>query len=221
MEKSIIQKMIEAEIISEKDIVEYYNNNLKAQVENLPKKSEKPTYSIIEDGVLVKFDERDLNSKGGYTTPKGVFTIGCGAFERCEKLRKIHISGDVIKIECGAFALCENLQTVIMTNSVREIGSYAFNECYSLKSINLSNNIEEIPDCIFTACKNLQTITLPNKIKRIRKFAFAHCENIVLNNFPTTLSYIHPDAFKETKIKADVMRLYFKNLEEQKQENVK
>ena len=55
MEKSIIQKMIEAEIISEKDIVEYYNNNLKSQVESKSKKIEKPTYSIIEDGVLKKY----------------------------------------------------------------------------------------------------------------------------------------------------------------------
>ena len=218
MEKSIIQKMIEAEIISEKDIVEYYNNNLKSQVESKSKKIEKPTYSIIEDGVLVKFDDRDLVN-GGYVTPKGVVEIGEGAFAQCDTIFRVKLRRDVIRIKKGAFISCHNLASVQMTNSVRWIDDDAFNSCMSLTDLKLSSNLKEISLCTFANCAHLQQVELPEKLEVINDYAFSWCENLsTISTPPASLIYVSEEAFEQTPIGKDFIRLYHKHLEAKKQE---
>ena len=219
MEKSIIQKMIEEKIISEKDIVEYYNANLKDKIECESEKVESTTYSIIEDGILINFDERDLNRNGGYTTPKGVHTIGKKAFMDCSKLRKIVLTRDVIEIEEDAFMGCTSLQSVKMTDSVRKIGTYAFYDCRSLTDLKLSNSIREISQYAFEDCVMLQEVILPKKLKTIEVFAFGNCRNLNSISTPSpNLEWVSEDAFLYAPIGRDFMRLYNKNKEEQKQE---
>ena len=75
MKKSIIQRLIDEGVCTHKDIEQYmddYNKKkstglIASQIE-LPKTE----YSIIEDGGLIKFDERDLDENGTYITPNGV-----------------------------------------------------------------------------------------------------------------------------------------------------
>ncbi len=210
MEKSIIQKMIEAEIITEKDIVEYYNTNLREQEENKPKKVEKPTYSLIADGVLVKFDEKDLNKNGGYVVPAGVHTIGKEAFARCQKLRKVKLGRDVIEIRDEAFEECLHLHTVKMSNSVRKIGERAFYICCDLININLSSNLKEIRDRTFARCSSLEQIEIPEKLEKIGYEAFVWCKNLsTINIPPANLTYVSENAFNCTPIGNDFMRKYY------------
>ena len=212
MEKSIIQKMIEAEIISVKDIVEYYNDNLKEQVENLPKKSEKPTYSIIENGALVKFDERDLNKNGGYITPVGVHTIREYAFSGLDKLTNITIRRDVIEIEESAFESCCNLKSVKMANSVCKLGEHVFDSCISLADVKLSSKLKFIPAYTFMNCINLQQIMLPEKLEVIQECAFGYCENLNIISNPTEfLMHVDELAFDGAPIGRDFMIQYYRN----------
>ena len=219
MEKSIIQKMIEAEIITEKDIVEYYNTNLKEQEENKPKKVEKPTYSLIADGVLVKFDEKDLNKNGGYVVPAGVHTIGQGAFKSCQGLMSVKLGRDVIEIKSAAFEECFYLQSVKMTNSVRRIGDCAFFDCMDLTEINLSSNLKEISPRTFERCVKLQRIEIPEELEKIKHAGFKWCTRLSAINKPTSnLKYVAEDAFYATPIGKDFMEAYRENIEFDKQE---
>ncbi len=209
----LLPVLIESGVISKEQIEEYYKTNIKSQ------KPQKPTYSVIKDGVLVKFDERDLDKYGAYTTPKGVVEIGKGAFFACGNLRKIHLSRDIVAIKADAFRECKNLQNVTMTNSVREIGTYAFCGCESLTAIKLSDNLKQIEVNAFGRCVNLQVVILPNKVEIINQYAFCNCYNLsVIYNLPESLGWVSPDAFAGTPLEKDFMRKFKEKQEEQKQE---
>lgn len=211
--KELLPVLIESGVISKEQVEEYYKTNIKSQ------KVQKPTYSIIKVGVLVKFDERDLNSRGEYTTPRGIVEIGDNAFERCYDLRKIHLGRDVVEIGSRAFDECRNLEQVTMTNSVRKMGQYAFASCLSLTAIKLSDNLKDIPAYAFAVCENLQTLILPSKLEQICDYAFGNCVNLnATSNPPESLGWVHADAFSGTPIKKDFMRLYHKQHEEQSQQ---
>lgn len=211
--KELLPSLIESGVITKEQVEEYYKANIKSQ------KVPKPTYSIIEDGVLVKFDERDLDKYGAYTTPKGVVEIGKGAFGNCCNLRKIHLSRDIVTIKEDAFWECTNLQNVSMTNSVREMGKYAFGGCGSLTAIKLSDNLKNIPENTFGWCTHLQVLILPSKVETIGNYAFVNCYNLsCIDNFPESLGWVAPNAFAGTPIEKDFMRKFKENQELQKQE---
>ena len=208
--KDLLPALIESGVITKEQVEEYYKANIKSQ---------KPTYSIIEDGVLVEFSIRDLNSRGEYTTPRGVVAIGDEAFAKCHKLLKIHLSRDVVEIGSRAFSDCRNLESVTMTNSVLKIGPYAFDECVSLTNLKLSQNIKGIPSSAFANCVSLQEIILPEKLQTIDDYAFGHCTNLNMISNPTdNLLWVHSDAFEGAPIKKDFMRKFKKMQEAQKQE---
>lgn len=210
--KELLPSLIESGVITKEQVEEYYKTNIKSQ------KAQKPTYSMIANGMLVKFDERDLDKYGAYTTPKGVVEIGRGAFAKCSNLRKIHLSRDIVTIKEDAFCECKNLQNVTMTNSVREIGIYAFSDCESLVAIKLSDNLKHIPVSAFKRCTQLQVVILPNKVETIGSYAFANCNNLsAVDNLPESLVWVSSDAFAGTPIEKDFMRKYNQNIEEQKQ----
>ena len=209
----LLPSLIESGVITKEQVEEYYKANIKSQ------KVSKPTYSLIENGVLVKFDERDLDKNGGYVTPKGVVTIGKSAFEKCFDLMKIHLSRDIVEIESRAFNECRNLKIVTMTNSVMNIGPYAFASCTSLPALKLSENLTNIPMFAFANCTSLQGIILPKKNQMIHDYAFGHCENLTTISSPTeNLLWVHPDAFSGAPIQRDFMRIFKEKQEEQKQE---
>ena len=209
----LLPVLIEGGVITKEQVEEYYKANIKSQ------KAQKPTYSTIEDGVLVKFDERDLDKYGAYTTPKGVVEIGRGAFAKCSNLRKIHLSRDVVAIKEDAFCECKNLQHVTMTNSVRKIDRYAFCDCESLTAIKLSDNLKHIPEAAFERCRQLQVVILPNKVEIIDDYAFASCYNLRLIDYlPKTLEMVGLSAFTETPIVYSFMRRFKEKQELQKQE---
>ena len=220
----ILTALIDEGIISENDIVEYYNNNLKSQDESKLNEVQNNQYSKIVDGVLVEFDERDLNRNGAYIVPRRVHVIDTHAFYRCDNLRKVHLGRDVVEIGMKAFFECKNLQSVTMTNSVRKMGEYAFTFCGNLTTVKLSDNLKEIPEYAFMDCDNLQAISLPTKLERIEKYAFGTCGNLMsISTPPANLTYVHNTAFEGTPIKKDFMRRFQENREfaEQNKGNVK
>lgn len=209
----LLPALIESGVITKEQVEEYYKANIKSQ------KASKPTYSIIEDGVLVEFSIRDLNSRGEYTTPRGVVVIGDEAFAKCHKLLKIHLSRDVVEIGSRVFSDCRNLESVTMTNSVLKIGPYAFDECVSLTNLKLSQNIKGIPSSAFANCVSLQEIILPEKLQTIDDYAFGHCTNLNMISNPTdNLLWVHSGAFAGTPIGKDFMRKFKEKQEAQKQE---
>ncbi len=204
--EELLPSLIESGVISKEQVEEYYKTNIKGQ------KEQKPVYSIIEDGVLVKFDKRDLDKNGGYVTPIGIHTIKEYSFSSCDNLTKITIRRDVAEIGESAFESCCNLKSVKMANGVCRLGEHVFDSCISLTDVKLSSKLKFIPAYTFMNCINLQQIMLPEKLEVIQECAFGYCENLNIISNPTeSLMHVDELAFDGTPIGRDFMVVYYKN----------
>lgn len=148
------------------------NNQTQSNISLTKTDTTSPHYSIIENGVLVKFDERDLDENGCYTTPKSVKVIGEVSFEYCKNLKHITLSSGVTHIEDGAFACCLNLESIKLPSSLKSIGDIAFMLCKNLKTLTIPSKVTTLGYMTFSACLNLDTITLHENIKKIGSSAF-------------------------------------------------
>ena len=138
------------------------------------------------------------------TLEKGITTIGDTAFAAAN-IYEINIPDSVKTIGQGAFQTCDKLKKVTMGDSVTKIGTGAFMYCEELTSIRLSSNITEIPESMLYVCSKIKKVTLPTKIKSIGKAAFCHCENLTEITIPSGVTVIGPTAFASTKIKSLVI----------------
>ena len=68
---------------------------------------------------------------------KAITTIGLGAFNRCETIKKVVLDDNITKIEGTGFCYCFNLESINLGNSLTSIGGWAFADCYKLSSIKL------------------------------------------------------------------------------------
>ena len=89
-------------------------------------------YIKAVDGVIYSKDGKTLlrcphGKAGVFTVPKGVTTIGKGAFSYCRKLEKIVIPDTVKTIDMIAFGECTGLKELVIPKSVKSIARCAFN----------------------------------------------------------------------------------------------
>ena len=217
--EEILDCLVESGLVSKENIEQYINDfKNKKEIELEQEQININEHSIISDGVLVKFDQRDLNRNGGYVVPRRVHTIGYRAFARCGGLKRIHLGRDVIKIQSEAFYDCVNLKQVTMTNSVVLMNQSVFYGCLNLEDLKLSDKLRGIPRLAFVNCKSLQEVILPKNIKYIDEYAFANCENISsISNPPTKLDFVHPKAFLGAEIGDDFIRKFEENRESAEQ----
>ena len=64
--------------------------------------------------------------EGDFVIPDSVEDIGIGAFEGCNKLNSVTISGNVRTISDRAFSGCSSLQEIVIPEGVTSIGDNAF-----------------------------------------------------------------------------------------------
>ncbi len=160
MAKSIIQKLIDAGVCTHKDVEKYLDEYNKQNATGLIKQRvEKPKqmHSVINKGVLVRFDERDLNDNGEYTTPSCVHTIGRLAFTGAKNVKKVILSPDVKRVLEYAFCNCGGLINIDLGN-VNTIGDYAFLSCMQLQKVNTSNKLKRVGKSVFYDCISLESI---------------------------------------------------------------
>ena len=192
MEKSIIQRLIDAGVFSHKDVEQYideYNKQkstglIAGQIEQT-----KTEYSVIENRVLVKFDERDLDEYGNYTTPDRVKKIKKYAFAKVNA-EKITLGKNVKYIEDYALWDC-NAKKIEIKGNVKRIGEYAFHLCLNLEEIELPDLLEEISKGMLDNCIKLRAIKLPKNLKYIRSYAFARCISLTsISDLPAGLQQV-------------------------------
>ena len=218
MEKNIIQRLIDAGIITKNDIDEYNKQNatglIKQQVEEHKVKKTKQRFSKIKDGVLIKFDERDLVD-GKYVVPSDVTEIAEKAFY-WSKIKEVVIHDGIKQIKYATFAQCENLKSVILPGSVEEIHMDAFVGCglthinlpkilkiicnnafygTELEEIKFPDSVEQIGCDAFNSNKNLTKIYLPSSLKIVRQGAFANCTRLQEVVIPEGVQSIREGAF--------------------------
>nr|WP_162156431.1 leucine-rich repeat domain-containing protein [[Eubacterium] cellulosolvens] len=118
---------------------------------------------IVSEGNTT-IPEYMFGSEGGWSVtpagpeevvlPKGLKSIGRGAFQGCERLKEIDIPEGVETIEDRAFAGCSSLKELTIPEGVKKIecnvwgrGAYGFasyGSCEKLKTIRLPHSLEEI-----------------------------------------------------------------------------
>lgn len=163
---------------------------------------EQQLYSIIENGVLVKFNSKDLTD-GVFIVPNNVTQIGEGAFRGCKNLTEIVFSENVTQIASQAFMNCSSLQTVKLNDQIKKIPDACFWGCFALKNINL-NNVEAIQNGAFFACESLKEVQLAS-IKRLGLSSFFGCENLETVYLSSSLKKMQDHIFEEC---SNIKQLY-------------
>ena len=114
---------------------------------NITVSKDNPKFSSV-DGILFSKDKKTLvlfpgGKNGGYTIPKGVVSIGEGAFLYCEGLTNVTIPEGVTSIGGGAFSGCTGLTSITIPSTVVSLGKNPIYECPNLSDIYV--NMEEVP----------------------------------------------------------------------------
>ncbi|MBQ8522982.1 MAG: leucine-rich repeat domain-containing protein [Clostridia bacterium] len=211
MEKNIIQRLIDAGIITKNDIDEYNKQsatglirkqteqNKDDEIEAIAQKSFREIYeknlreehAFIENGVLVNFKEGEFTEK--YVVPSYVTEIKEKAFSDCKKLKQVIIPKGIKEIKYATFAHCENLESVILPNSVEEIHNDAFVGC-GFKYIDLPKNLKIIGRGAFYGTK-LESVEIPDSVEEIYNHAFQDNKKLVKVNLPSGLKIVRRHIF--------------------------
>lgn len=139
------------------------------------------------------FGSTSLNNVDVNTT-KSVNTIGVSAFENCEKLATINLSG-VTKFAEGVFRNAKALKSVTMSaNASIYVGQEAFRNCVTLSDI--TARIAAVDDGAFRNCISLRAITFVSSgIEYIGSNAFNGCVLIQKVSIPSSVVAIGDSAF--------------------------
>ncbi len=135
---------------------------------------------IVREGVteINKEDLEDLRFKNvNIQLPLSLKKIGNDAF--CYvKIKSISIPKGVTSIGDGAFQHNPALEKVHLPKGLTSIGKNAFYGCDSLSTINLPESISEIGDSAFYGCRGLEFISIPSSLHSVGTNAFHGCEKI-------------------------------------------
>lgn len=139
------------------------------------------------------FGNTSLNNVDVNTT-KGVNTIGVSAFENCEQLATINLSGVTRFVE-GVFRNAKALKSVTMSaNASIYVGQEAFRNCVTLSDI--TARIAAVDDGAFRNCISLRAITFVSSgIEYIGSNAFNGCVLIQKVSIPSSVVAIGDSAF--------------------------
>lgn len=209
MEKSIIQRLIDAGVITEQDIAEYNNQSAtgligqqteydeiaemaKKRFGEIYEKNLTEEHAFIENGVLVRFKEGEFTER--YVVPNYVTEIKAEAFHNCKKLKQVIITNPIKEIKRATFAHCENLESVILPNSIEVIENDAFIGC-GFKYIDLPKNLKIIGRGAFIGTK-LESIDIPDGVEQIYNNAFTDNKHLVQVKLPSSLKIVRRHVFE-------------------------
>ena len=128
------------------------------------------------------------------TIPKGIKSIGNGAFAACSNLRNIYYYAQDCSISTPYFMspfephiYTYKVVNFCFGNEVTTIPAYLCANMRSLEKVTLPENLTSIGASAFRDCYHLEQISFPNCITDIGEYAFAGCSKLVsVNNFSNT-----------------------------------
>ena len=121
-----------------------------------------------------------------------VTTIGSQAFQRCNNLVRIDLSGtNIVSIQKRALCECTSLKEVILPSVLTVLGSSVFTDCKHVESIRLANSPEGV------------VFALPENLTSIGYQCFKNCFAADVNAkvvIPASVTTISGEAFKDIHI---------------------
>mgnify|MGYP003255933478 FL=1 len=172
-----------------------------------------PYLAVIDDVLFRKADKTLIcypvgKNSSTYTIPKGITSIGGGAFFGCGSLTSVTIPDSVTSIGDNAFYSCSSLMNVIIPDSVVQIGVNPFAACDALKSFSISPDHPyfSVTDGVlfrkadktlisYPAGKNSSAYTIPQGISAIGDGAFYGCRSLTSVTIPDSVTSIGDSAF--------------------------
>ena len=184
-------ELIEKNIVNVSDKGDYYCNY--TQIDEI-----KGAHLIIPKGITsigkgAFYNCRNLVS---ISIPKGVTSIGESAFMGCDNLTSISIPEGVTSIGKGAFYNCSNLVSISIPKGVTSIGESAFEGCANLTSISIPEGVTSIGESAFYECRNLVSISIPEGITSIEGSLFSRCNKLTSISIPEGVISIGDEAFR-------------------------
>ncbi|WP_159949634.1 leucine-rich repeat domain-containing protein [Polaribacter septentrionalilitoris] len=131
--------------------------------------------------------------------PKGLTSIGYGAFRECKNLETISIEEGVTYIGNSTFSWCNSLLNVTISNTVKSFGYSTFSACKSLRSIVIPDSVENIESGLFGGCSNLETVKISDSLKKIPYKTFSGCERLNNVEIPDNIEKIESSTFSGCK----------------------
>ncbi|MBQ8319809.1 MAG: leucine-rich repeat domain-containing protein [Clostridia bacterium] len=166
--------------------------------------------------------------------PRGLTTLGMGAFYYSTLLKEIDLPEGLKSIGESAFSGCALLKEIDLPEGLESIGGYAFDSsglesivlpsalkeweeaftcCGELTRVTLSDGLTEIPSCAFAYCAKLTEIQIPETVTVIDSLAFAGCESLKNIKFPSGLTvfkgFMYHESLTEITLPSSVTEICF------------
>ena len=131
-----------------------------------------------------------------YVLPSSVEKIYPNAFNLCNALETLDLSGWQQTTLPSVFKNIKNLKKVILPDSLTDIPDKTFENCSALETVELPERLKTIGDSAFYNCTSLTTLNLPESIKSIGCYAFYNCSALSSAlTLPASLAEIKEYAF--------------------------
>ncbi|MBR2742310.1 MAG: leucine-rich repeat protein [Clostridia bacterium] len=178
---------------------------------------------VSTDGVLFTKDKKTIvafpyGKAVSYSIPSGVTTIGCNAFDGCDKLTSVTIPSSAKSIGNYAFYNCSSLTSVTISNGVTSIDQAAFQGCSSLTSVTIPSSVTSIGQLAFQGCSSLTSVTIPSSARQIDGGVFRDCTSLTSIVIPEGVTVINQlfrncTALKSVSIPKSVTDIYASSFE--------
>ncbi len=126
---------------------------------------------IYEDGIIYTADKTKIVATVNYTESEivigdNVREIADFAFAKNMTIQNVEINSDEIEIGEGAFEYCEKLKNVVISGKLRVLKSATFYCCYNLEKLTLPDTLEEIePYAVFYV--RISELKIPESVRVI------------------------------------------------------
>lgn len=156
-------------------------------------KTVKTADSITEIGDYCFASNYSLNE---FYFSKGLSGIGYGAFQGCNSLLKVDLSGcNLQSINNYTFNGCSSLEEVILSDSITQIGDSSFYSNGSLVTVSGLTNLQSIGSDSFRTCPSLTNFQWNSGLNSVGDRAFNGCSSLLDPVFYDTLETIGESAF--------------------------
>ena len=113
---------------------------------------------------------------------EGLQVIGTGAFGRNYRLQTINIPSTVTTIRNNAFEQCDELKEVSLSG-VKIIGDEAFYGCETLSRITLGDTVASVGTSAFAGCDNLKTIYISEKVNELGYDCLPNWDDVTIYSY--------------------------------------
>nr|MCR5160001.1 leucine-rich repeat protein [Prevotella sp.] len=124
------------------------------------------SYAITYDGA---FQDCQITS---ISLPATITAIPVGAFNGCQKLKKVTLPETIETVGGSAFANCTSLEEIYLPESIKGMGMFIFWNCSSLKKVNIPKQVTILGMGAFLN-SGIETFIIPENITIIDDDCFA------------------------------------------------